>query len=74
MKKAAGQTVENVHVRNPRAVAIVNERARRDMIPAATAAALIILESQNRPDYNPNRGAGSREKPAFLSHGDVKEK
>ena len=70
-KKAAGESVQNVHIRNPNAVAIVNERAKRDMIPAATAAALIILESQ-RGDCTPNRSGSVREKPHFLSQ--VREK
>ncbi|MDH4203518.1 MAG: hypothetical protein OEV87_11585 [Phycisphaerae bacterium] len=48
-----GEPVKKVIIKNPVAVSIVNARAQRDHLDAGTAAAVLIIETQNSQAKNP---------------------
>jgi len=48
MNKNFGKKRATCQIRNPKALEIINERSLRDHISAATAGALIIIESQKK--------------------------
>lgn len=67
-----GSPVREIRTSNPLALEIVNSRANRDHIDASTAAALIIIESQNQHGQDtPSQRDRQEKNPASFLDGAV---